>query len=302
MVEQKGIKDNSSITGVKSLLGVHGLFLKKSLGQNFLVDKNIRTKIVEACQLREDDTVLEVGTGLGVLSVALAEKAKKVTTVEIDSRLEPILRQIFSSQDNITLIMNDILQLDWEKTLEITEPQKVVVCANLPYYITSPVIFNILDHLSLVKRAVLMMQKEVAERLLARPGTKEYGLITAMVTWKATVSPVTRVSRNCYYPVPEVDSSVVRLEPRESLVEVKDEEVLRRLVRDAFQMRRKTMNNVLCRRGLSRDDASMVLMEAGIDPMCRGETLSIEEFARIADGLTDRGKKHDFSESDPGKT
>jgi len=276
---------------VRSLLAEKELRPHKGLGQNFLVDKNILEKIAAAGQITKTDVVLEIGTGLGALTLFLADAAVQVITVEIDKKLIPILQEIFDSRLNITLIPGDILAFDWEQTLFgfLKSPlDKLIICANLPYYITSPIIFRILEHKDRVKHAVLMVQREVADRLLAIPGTKDYGLLTVMVNRMAEVEMITRVSRNCFYPSPEVDSAVIRLTPRSQLpVVVEKEEVFVELIRAAFQARRKTMLNVLVNRHLAdRDRALEILLSLGIDPKRRGETLSIEEFARIANRLS----------------
>lgn len=280
--------DNTTVSGVKELLNGFKIYPKKGLGQHFLVDKNILKKIVDACQLSGTDTVLEIGTGLGALTLVLADEAGQVITLEIDKRLEPVLRQAFAQRTNINLVMGDVLALDWQNDLPIVnQSDKLVVCANLPYYITSPIIFNIIERHDLIKYAVLMIQREVADRLLAVPGTKEYGLLTVMVSWRADVYPVTRVSRRCFYPAPEVDSTVVKLVPGNSpRFSVKREDIFIQLVREAFQKRRKTMQNVLAGiPWMDRAKVSSFLLDLGIDPQRRGETLTVEEFARIANEL-----------------
>ncbi|MGE5422113.1 MAG: 16S rRNA (adenine(1518)-N(6)/adenine(1519)-N(6))-dimethyltransferase RsmA [Ignavibacteriales bacterium] len=281
---------NTSISGVRQILAQYGLHPHKGLGQNFLVDKNILSKIVADSDIAATDTVLEIGTGLGALTLLLAEAAGQVVTVEIDKKLSPILEEVFNDNKNIRLIRGDFLQLDWEADLLINPEmvrEQLIVCANLPYYITSPIIFNILEHGASVRHAVLMMQKEVAERLLAKPGTKQYGLLTVMVSWRADVLLVTRVSRNCFYPVPDVDSVVVKIVPlKEARVSVKDERLFVRLVRETFQKRRKTILNVLVGGGFANREAGQDLChQLGIDPSCRGETFYVEDFARLADAL-----------------
>ncbi|MGI6551045.1 MAG: 16S rRNA (adenine(1518)-N(6)/adenine(1519)-N(6))-dimethyltransferase RsmA [Syntrophomonadales bacterium] len=283
--------DNATLSGVRSLLAAEDLRPHKGLGQNFLVDKNILQKIVKAGQIAPHDVVLEIGTGLGALTLYLAEAAGRVVTVEIDKKLIPILQKIFVSRPKITLMTGDILALDWERELYgfLNSPlDRFVICANLPYYITSPIIFRILENKHRVKQAVLMVQREVADRLLATPGTKEYSLLTVMVSRMAGVELVTRVSRNCFYPSPEVDSTVIKLVPHyQPQVEVEKEEVFTALVRAAFQARRKTMLNVLVNSGFAdRDTALNTLESLGVDPRRRGETLSVEEFAQIANRLS----------------
>lgn len=282
--------DNATLSGVRSLLAAEDLRPHKGLGQNFLVDKNILQKIVNAGQITSTDVVLEIGTGLGALTLFLADVAGRVITVEIDKKLIPILHKVLNSRPNITLLTGDIMAFDWDRELYgfLNSPlDRFVICANLPYYITSPIIFRIIENRHRVKQAVLMVQREVADRLLASPGTKDYGLLTVMVSRMAEVGLVTRVSRHCFYPAPDVDSTVIKLIPRtEPQVTVEKEEVFAALVRAAFQARRKTMLNVLVNRGLAdRDTALSTLESLGVDPMRRGETLSVEEFALIANKL-----------------
>ena len=255
------------------------------------VDKNILQKITTAAECTKNDVVLEIGAGLGALTLCLADLAGQVVAVEIDKKLIPILQKVFESRSNIALISGDILALDWEKEIFgfLKSPRdKIIICANLPYYITSPVIFKILEHRNRIRQAVLMVQREVAARLLAVPGSRDYGLITVNVNRMAEVEMIARVSRNCFYPSPEVDSAVIRLSPRSrSPVMVENEEVFAELVKAAFQARRKTMLNVLVSRNMAdRDKAMEVLLSLGVDPNRRGETLSIEDFAQIANRLS----------------
>lgn len=282
--------ENATLSGVRSLLAAEDLRPHKGLGQNFLIDKNILQKIVDAGQITPTDVVLEIGTGLGALTLFLADAAGHVVTVEIDKKLIPILQKVLNSRPNVTLLTGDIMAFNWERELYrfLNSPlDRFVICANLPYYITSPIIFRIIENRHRVKQAVLMVQREVADRLLASPGTKDYGLLTVMVSRMAEVGLVTRVSRHCFYPAPDVDSTVIKLIPRtEPQVTVEKEEVFVALVRAAFQARRKTMLNVLVKGGLAdRDTALSTLESLGVDPMRRGETLSVEEFALIANKL-----------------
>ncbi len=287
--------DNATLSGVRNLLSSRELRPHKGLGQNFLVDKNILKKIVTAGQITVSDVVLEIGSGLGALTLFLADAASMVVTVEIDKKLIPVLQRILEFRTNVILVNGDVLALDWEQDLcryLDSSHDKFIICANLPYYITSPIIFKILEHKNRVKQAILMVQLEVADRLLATPGTKNYGLLTVMVSRMAEVHLVARVSRNCFYPSPDVDSAVIRLVPfSQPEVEVEKEEVFTAVVRAAFQARRKTMLNVLVNQGLAdRESALDILASLGLDPQRRGETLSVEEFARVADKLSQRGK------------
>lgn len=283
--------EQATISGVRRLLASRELHPHRGLGQNFLIDKNVLQKIVTAAEIERADTVLEIGAGLGALTGFLSQAAREVIAVEIDKKLIPLLQDILSAYENVTLLNGDILELDWDRDifpLMGEKSGKIVVCANLPYYITSPIIFKILEHKSRVKSAVLMVQKEVADRLAAEPGTKDYGLLTVMVSRRASVRQLLRVSRSCFYPVPDVDSTVVVIEPLDQTSDrVSDEAVFQRLVRAAFQSRRKTMHNVLWRSGLvNKEDASPFLESLGIEPQRRGETLSVREFSSIANAIS----------------
>lgn len=302
--------DNASLSGARRALSEHGLRPKKGFGQNFLVDKNILNKIADAAELDPESIAFEIGCGLGALTAALATRAGRVVGMELDTALKPILTEAFQTDPHVQIVYGDTLQLEWNR--DVLGPlglagQTVTICANLPYYITSPIIFRILDYGKQVRHAVLMMQKEVADRLAAKPGTKDYGLLTVMVAYRADVAPVTRVSRNCFLPVPEVDSSVIKLTPLPApRISVESEALFMRLVREAFQKRRKTMQNVLNSAGWLRPGAACVLGPLGIDPMRRGETLSLEEFGRIADALCAYGRDTDVADqpdrrsTDPG--
>lgn len=296
--------DSASVSSLRRLLDENGLRPKKGLGQNFLVDKNILKKITAACELEADDLVIEIGAGMGALTLMLAAQAGNVVTVEIDTGLLPVLADGLIDYPNVRLVAGDIMNLDWEAALLSTfsSDKRFKVCANLPYYITTPVIFRILEHSSRLEQAVLMMQKEVADRLMAQPGTKEYGLLTVMLAYRAKVYPVTKVSRNCFYPQPEVDSSVVKLVPHaEPPVVLRNEPLFMRLVRESFQKRRKTMQNVLNSASWLSVDGEAILTAAGIEPKRRGETLTLQEFGRLADELDlAGGVKHENVQSKPG--
>lgn len=277
----------ASIGQVRELLARYNLHPNKGLGQHFLVDKNILHKIVDAADIGDSDLVLEIGTGLGALTLPLAQRAGRVVTVEVDKRLEPVLKEVFQDHNNIFLITGDALKLDWSVILNQWSGG-CVVCANLPYYITSPIIFKILEYQGLIRHAVLMMQKEVAQRLTAEAGSKDYGLLTVMTRWKSEVFLVTQVSPNCFFPKPEVASSVIRMVPRSNpAVEVKDEERFKELVRASFQRRRKTMANIIAACGWApKEKAQEVLSCCRIDPKRRGETLTIEEFGMVANAFS----------------
>lgn len=282
----------STISGLKAIMDKHQLFPKKKWGQNFLVDGNILTKIADQAADSEVSYVLEIGPGLGALTTELAARFEGVLAVDIDNSLEPALREVLQDFSQVQLLFADILDIKIEETLNSYYPATesgFVVCANIPYNITTPIIFKLLEECPAMKGAILMIQKEVADRILANPGGKDYGLLTLMTRYRADVRLITKVSRNCFYPRPEVDSSVIILMPlSQPRVLVPDEEEFKGLMRTAFQMRRKTMLNI-CHTyyAVDKQIAQTKLEAAGINPMTRPEQLSLEDFARIAVGFNE---------------
>lgn len=271
---------------VRQLLNAHGIRIKKRLGQNFLVDRNILQKIVAAAELEADDTVLEVGPGLGALTQALAERAGRVVAVEIDEQLIPVLRKTLAAYPNVTIVHADALRLDLGSL--VPGAAKVKVVANLPYYITSPLLMHFLEADLPLERLVVMVQAEVAERLQAAPGSKAYGALTVAVQYRAEVTRVAKVPRTVFLPQPGVDSAILCLRLRPYPVRPKDEGLFFAVVRAAFAQRRKTLRNALAplagERGVAVEE---VLGKANVDPAVRGETLSIEAFIAVADALAE---------------
>jgi len=274
---------------VQEILARHGLRPNKQLGQNFLIDENIVHKIIAAAELGPEDAVLEIGPGLGVLTGPLAERARQVIAVEVDKGLIPVLEENLASYPNIKIIWGDILKIEPEKLLAgLSSPLKVV--ANLPYYITSPVIMALLTGPLPLERLVLMVQREVARRLTAAPGSKDYGVLAVAVQYYTRPEIVALVPRTVFFPRPDVDSAVVRLmmRPRPA-VAVGDEALFFRLVRGAFGRRRKTLLNSLegeFGAQYSREELAAFLQAGGIEPSRRGETLTLEEFALLARIIT----------------
>lgn len=268
---------------VKNILGRYGLHPKKRLGQNFLIDRNVLNRIVDSAELSPEDNALEIGPGLGTVTYELADKAKQVVAVEADDQLIPVLQETLTGKDNVKLVKADFLALDLEKDFnEWFGGGKCAVVANLPYYITTPIITRLIDVKGRVERIVLMVQKEVAARLLAKPATNDYGSLTVLVQYHCKVETVMQVSRNVFYPPPEVDSTVVRLTPLPSpSVEAADEKLFFRIVRAAFGQRRKTLLNTLATLGWEKPKINEILQNVGIDPVRRGETLSLEELAKV---------------------
>lgn len=262
----------------------------KSLGQNFLTDKNIIDKIIEDSYIGEDDLVIEIGPGIGVLTQAAAETGARVIAVEIDKNLIPILRETLGEYERVQVVNADILKTDINALIRQAEEaegrsfQSVRIIGNLPYYITTPIIMKILEEGVGATSITIMMQKEVAERINAEPGTKAYGALSVAVQYYCSVKPVARVPKEVFMPQPKVDSAVIRLDLREEKpVDLVEEKVFFACIKAGFGQRRKTMSNSLtglC--GLEKPQVLEVLEELGIDPRRRAETMSIQEFAGVA--------------------
>ena len=261
------------------------LRLDKSLGQHFLVDQNILNKIVDAAELSAEDVVLEVGPGIGTLTQALAERAGKVISLELDRRLAPVLEYTLKGYPNAEVVFVDALKADLLNLPgQLPVPNKLV--ANLPYQIATPLLAGYLDHFETLRLYVVMIQKEVADRVVAKPATREYGVFSVKAQFYCDISKVATISRNVFIPPPEVNSAVIRLKRyAEPNVVVTGRELFFAVVKAAFGMRRKTIKNALAGSEILQLDAAAagdLLRRVGIDPLRRGETLTIEEFARIA--------------------
>lgn len=287
--------DIATPTRTKEILAKYDLKAKKSLGQNFIIDTNILRNIVDAGDVDKETTVIEIGPGIGALTEQIAKAAKEVIAFEIDDRLLPVLDDTLSPYDNITIIHQDILQVDFEQFAKdyLTETSRLVVIANLPYYITTPITMALLESKLPVETMVLMMQKEVASRLEAKPSTKAYGSLSIALQYYTEVEVAFTVPRTVFMPQPNVESAIIRLDVRdEPAVQVEDETLFMKLVRASFQQRRKTIWNNL-RKSLEIKDQEEDLREAfiqsGIDPSRRGESLSIQEFAQLADAISHSG-------------
>ncbi|WP_018086064.1 16S rRNA (adenine(1518)-N(6)/adenine(1519)-N(6))-dimethyltransferase RsmA [Desulfurispora thermophila] len=275
------MRDLTAPSRVQALMQKYGLKARKSLGQNFLVDQNIVQKIVDAAGLTPSDTVVEIGPGLGVLTARLAQKAGRVIAVEIDQHLIPVLQENLAAAGNVQLVHGDALHTDFAA---LTGGVPFTVVANLPYYITTPLLFHLLESGYPIRRLVLMVQDEVADRLAAPPGNKQYGALSVMVQYYTRVEYMFKVPRTVFIPRPGVDSAVVRLEKRETpAVPVPDEALFQRLVRGAFAQRRKTLANALAAAlpFLSREQWQQELRALGLPDNVRGEMLSMEQFAAL---------------------
>jgi len=280
------MKPIATVEGTKEILKNYPFVFKKKFGQNFLVDQNILYKIIEAAEIGEEDCILEIGPGIGCVTQVLLKEAQKVIAVEIDKLLIPILEDNFKDFPNFKLIHNDILKVDLHQLLkEEAQGKKVKVVANLPYYITTPIVMMLLEERLPIETITVMVQKEVALRMHAKPGTKQYGAITVALNYYASSHLVTNVSRGCFMPSPNVDSAVIQLQLyKEPPVAVKDEKLLFKLVKAAFSQRRKTLLNTLFSKAeldIPKDELKKILDDSGIGASIRGETLSLEEFARL---------------------
>ena len=251
----------------------------KKLGQNFLIDENIVRNIVAAAELSDKDTVLEVGPGIGTLTQGLAESGASVVAVELDKRLLPVLDTTLEGYDNVRIVNGDILQVDIMQTVGVDEFK---VCANLPYYITTPIIFALLEKRLPMERLVAMVQKEVAERMAAKPGGKDYGALSVAIQYYTEPEIAFIVPPSSFIPAPSVDSAVIVCKRREKPpVEVCDEALFFRVVKAAFSLRRKMLNNSLKNMGIKGEQVAKWLELAGVDGKRRAETLSLEVFAAL---------------------
>ncbi len=276
---------------IREIKDKYGFKLSKSLGQNFLTDKNIIDKIIEATEITDEDLVIEIGPGIGVLTAEAAQLAKKVVAVEIDRNLIPILRDTLKEFDNIEIINKDVLKADLNAVIAASGCKKTKIIGNLPYYITTPIIMGLLESHVAADSITIMMQKEVADRINAGPGTKAYGALSAAVQYYCTVVTVATVPKEVFFPAPKVDSAVLRLDLRlEKPVELVDEQLFFRCIKAGFGQRRKTLSNSLSQLGdFTKEEIKTCLAGTGIDEKRRAETLSLSEFAAIANHLA-KGK------------
>ncbi len=275
----------SDINVIKDVLSRHGFSFSKALGQNFLVNPSVCPKMAQACGADENTGVIEIGAGIGVLTKELAKRAKKVVSVELDTRLLPVLDETLSEFDNVEIVNADIMKLDLQKLIEEKfSGMKVVVCANLPYYITSPVITMLLESKIPIESVTVMIQKEVADRLTAPVGSRDSGAVTVCVNYFSTPEKLFDVKRGSFMPMPKVDSAVIRLDIRkEPAVPVDDEKKFFRLVKAAFSMRRKTaLNSISAGLGVPKPTVEQALLHAGLELTVRAENLTLDDFANLS--------------------
>lgn len=275
----------SSHKATKEVVQKHNFKFSKSLGQNFLIDTNVIDRIIEGARVKEGDYVIEVGPGIGTLTKEMGKTAEKVVAIEIDKTLIPILKETLSDFPNIEVINQDILKVDVQELIkEKLNGGPVKLIANLPYYITTPIVMKFLEEDISVTDIVVMVQKEVADRMNAQPNTKDYGALSVAVQYYCDTEIVAKAPRHMFMPQPNVDSTVIGLHVREEQIyHVDNEEVFFKTVKASFGQRRKTLLNSLGGLGfLTKDQIREALQEANIDEKRRGETLSIEEFAALS--------------------
>ena len=272
------------------VLQKHEFQFKKKFGQNFLIDPHVLDKIVDAAQITKDDFVLEIGPGIGTLTQYLCENARQVLAVEIDDKLIPILKETLQPYDNVEVLHGDILKQDIQQIADTYNDGKPIkVVANLPYYITTPIIMELFESHVPLANVTVMVQKEVADRMKAEPGTKDYGALSLAVQYYAKPYIAAFVPPNCFMPRPNVGSAVIRLDCLARVpVEVHNEKLMFRLIRASFNQRRKTLQNGIANSAelsFTKEQASHAIEQAGFDVRIRGEKLGLEEFARLADEL-----------------
>lgn len=276
-----------NIKNTKSILEKYQLRAKKNFGQNFLVDENILMKIVEAAGPDLETGVLEIGPGIGALTEVLLQNFCKVLAFEIDNNLFSLLEEELKEYKNLKLVNKDFLEVDLEKEFEyFSDCKRVIVVSNLPYYITTQIILRFLEEDYRIEELFFMVQKEVAERLVAEKGTKDYGSLSVLMKYRSDAEILFHVSRNCFLPRPNVDSAVIKLKKRKVDLGIKNENQFLKFIRNIFTQRRKTLvNNLLQTYGFSREKIYELLRDGGINENVRSEALSLEKIAEIYKGI-----------------
>lgn len=278
----------SDINELKKLLDMSGFSFKKSLGQNFIIDGSVCPKMAElSCD--ENSGVIEIGPGVGVLTSELAKRAKRVVAIELDERLKPILKKTLEDFNNIEVVFGDVMKLDLKKMIaeKFTDCKKVCVCANLPYYITSPIIMMLLESKLNIDSITAMVQAEAAERLCAKVGSRQAGAVTVAVDYYSSANILFDVKRECFLPSPKVDSAVIKLEIRQNPpINVNDEKMFFKVVKACFAQRRKTLLNTVSNTlSIDKDILRKILEEIGLEPTVRGEQLNITQLALLSDKI-----------------
>ncbi len=276
---------------LKSILQKHNLSLKKAFGQNFLTDTALLDEIVEKAGVTKDDVVLEIGCGAGALTTALAKKAKKVVGYEIDLRLKPVLNEVLPEFNNVEIVFNDVMKVKFSE-IENKLGREYIMVANLPYYITTPIIMRFLENSKNIKAMVIMVQEEVAYRLASKESSSDYGAITVGINLRGNAEVILRVPRDKFTPPPNVDSAVVKIVMEKDKFTGVDYDAVRDIVRCAFSSRRKMLiNNIMNVYKLSRSDAEQILTSANIPLTVRGENLSAEDYVELSKVFIEKGIK-----------
>ena len=269
----------------KKIMRTNSIFAKKMFGQNFLIDDNILQRIVDSANLNEQDTVIEIGPGLGNLTHYILEKGVNVIAFEIDTDMTQILNDRFENNSNLQIINKDILKVDMEEYLK---NKKVKIIANLPYYITSPIIFKLLECRKNIQSITIMIQKEVADRINAKPHSKDYGVLTINTKYMADVEKLINVPNTSFIPAPNVTSAVIQITPnaeKEKMLGIKNEDVFKDLVKKSFSARRKKLSNSLQNSGINnmcKQDIENMIEQVGLNLNCRAEEVSIEQYVKMA--------------------
>lgn len=280
----------SDIGEIKRILGSHGFTFSKAMGQNFLVNPSVCPRMAEMCGADKEKGVLEIGPGIGVLTNELCKVARKVVAIELDTRLLPVLEETLAEHDNVKVINADVMKVDLHKLIaEEFEGMEVVVCANLPYYITSPIIMKLLEDKLPVCALTVMVQKEAADRLCAEVGSRESGAVTVAVNYYSSAEKLFGVSRGSFMPAPNVDSAVIRLNvSKEPRIKVENEKLFFKMVKSAFSQRRKTISNsVTSGLSISKENFRNACEKAGISPTARAEALTLEELGSLSNAINE---------------
>lgn len=281
--------DLCNLSTIKTLMSDAGITFRKEFGQNFLTNRIIPEEIADNCADTAERLVIEIGPGIGCLTQELAMRYSKVVAVEIDKGLIPILAKTLDEFDNVTVINDDVMKIDIKDLVEqYSDGMPVSVCANLPYYITTPILMHLLESGVKFSSITVMVQNEVAQRLAAKAGSSDYGAITAILGYYGTVRKLFKVSAGSFVPPPKVDSAVVRIDLYDKCpYDIKDEKIFRNCIKAAFEMRRKTLENALSAKlgGFTKDDIAEAISLSGLDPKIRGERLSTEDFATLSNHL-----------------
>ena len=291
-IRERAAREGTALSRVKDALAERGLSPRKRFGQNFLIREDLAQRIVDQAHLRSDDVAVEIGPGAGALTSRIAPRVRHLIAVEKDRGLVELLREDLAELSSVEIVEGDFLEYDLAAAAAAHGVDRVVVVGNIPYYITTPILERLFEQRAAVRSAVLLVQKEYAERLAAAPGTSEYGSITLFVRYHALLEPLATLKASAFWPRPDVDSMLLRFHLRERPpVDVPDEALLFRIIRGAFHMRRKQLVNTLEETlGWQKEQIESLCRQAGIDPRRRGETLGLDEFARLARDAHSRAK------------